>query len=187
MRSWKWEAGAAACLCRLSRPDRQPHAGRGLGGAACVSRRRETALAHTRRVFPSGICPETEVVPVVWAADRQIQEVPSATPLDCRLAGRRRRSGGTDGSSWFRAPLCYPRLCRVPGCQQPEGCLARNRTGSRPRNTLAGRCQRPGGGPGPAFLDRLARALRILAARRIIRPAGRKAARPSEFHRVSSG
>lgn len=121
------ETGSACCgrLRRPSRPDRRPHAGQGLGSAACVSPRRETPLSHARRVFRSGILPETEVVPAVWTADGQIQGV-SATLLDRRWAGVWPRGGGMDGSSSSRLRTLLPRA--LPGPRPPAagGCLAKS-------------------------------------------------------------
>ena len=144
-------------------------------------------LLHARRVFRFGFLPDTGVVPADWTADRQIQGALSNSARPPLGRSVEERSGGMDGSSPVRLPLCCPRLCRAPGPQQPEGSLARNRTGSGPRNTLADRCQRPGAGLGPASLDRLARSLRMLTARRMIPSAGRKAGRPDRPRGVLSG
>ena len=134
------------------------------------------------RVFPSSILSETEVVPVVWTADRQIEGVLSNSAR-LPMAGGWRRSGGTDGPSPPRPPLCCLGLCRAPG---PSG---RPGPESDRQKTSRRTCRRrwPAAGPGPAFPNRPARAARILAARRMIPPAGRKAGLSGRSRGVSSG
>lgn len=82
-------------------------------------------------------------------------------------------------------------LSVAPGCAGRPAPAAGGSPGpeSDRQQTSLRTCRRrcPVAGPGPAFPNRLARAIRILAARRMIPPAGRKAGQPGRSRGVSSG